>query len=518
MRSILDPLAVRPERTILDPVDPNERQRAPWVVLKFGGTSVASIQRWKTIAEVLRERVAVGERPVVVCSALAGESDLLESLMARAEAGEDIRPALGEVASTHRALARDMQLDADEVIGDLLDELERLARGAHMLQEASPRVRARIMSMGELMSTRLGAAWLETQGLRTSWQDAREQLTSLSNPHTLATSPERYYLSASCSSEADPALQERMASEDAQVWITQGFIASDTAGDTVLLGRGGSDTSAAYFAARLGALRLEIWTDVPGLFTANPRTVPDARLLRRLRYREAEEMALLGGRVLHPRCIGPVATHHIPLYVKCTLAPKMVGTIISSSVSGGEPRLKAVSLREGMQLFSVEPDRGLQNVGVLAESSSCFAKWNLSIDIVAASETSITFCIDPANNPVDETVVAGLLTDLRAVAQAREVDRGAALSLVGTNIHGIFDRLGPIFEYFRDHDVHMVSQAADDSNFTMVVSEENPNQLLRDVHARLFPKDLDDPIFGPAWNSMFCRGDDGSLELIEKGQ
>ncbi len=486
-----------------------EAHHAAYVVLKFGGTSVASIERWRIIASTLRARLAEGLRPVVVCSAVAGGSDLLEQLLTAAEAGEDTRPTLAAVAQTHRELAADMGLDADELIGDLLEELERLARGAHMLEEASPRVRARVMSMGELMSTRLGAAWLSAQGVHTSWQDARSLLTAVSNPHTIATAPVRHYLSAVCSSDHDRALCERLGSLEADVVLTQGFIASDAAGDTVLLGRGGSDTSAAYFAARLGARRLEIWTDVPGMFSANPRAIPSARLLRRLRYREAEELALMGGRVLHPRCIAPVAAHQIPLHIKCTLAPELVGTVISSGIPEGPAHIKAVSLRKGMHLISVDVDRALQNVGFLRDSSACFARWNLSIDMVAASETSITFLLDPGTNRLDEVTVNGALSDLLQLGSARIVGLGAALSLVGTNIHGIFHELGPIFEFFKGHDVHMVSQAANGANLSLVVDEANADRLLEEVHARLFPIDDDDPTLGPPWESLFTLGSDG---------
>lgn len=482
---------------------------APWVVLKFGGTSVASLARWRIIASVLRERLEEGVRPVVVCSALAGKSDLLEQLLAQAEAGGDVRPLLSEVAEAHRQLAADMELDADQVIGELLEELERLARGARLVEEASPRVRARVMSMGELMSTRLGAAWLRAQGLAVAWADARELLVAQTNPHVLATAPAHHYLSAVCSYEPSPDMQAKLDALDAGVVLTQGFIASDAEGDTVLLGRGGSDTSAAYFAASLGARRLEIWTDVPGMFTANPRSVPSARLLRRMRYREAQELALMGARVLHPRCIEPVASTHIPLHIKWSLAPERIGTIISSGEPTGGPRVRAVSLRKHMLLLSMKVDRALQNAGILAESAACLAKWNVSIDMVAASETNITFSVDPSANRLDDTVIQGVLADLNALGRTRQLGPGAALSLVGTKIRAILHELGPTFARFEDHEVYMVSQAADDLNFTFIVEERDADALLSDLHSMLFPPDLDDPSFGPRWDELF--DEDGQL-------
>jgi len=474
-----------------------------WVVLKFGGTSVRTIERWRSIADTLRARLEEGAQPVVVCSALAGGSDLLEDLLSSAEAGAEIQPTLDTLARTHHELAEAMELDAADVIGDYLDELNRLATGALMLEEASPRIRARVMSMGELMSTRLGAAWLTKHGIPTAWQDARELLCANTDPHTMANAPARHYLSATCSFDNDPELSRRFEQVDGKVVLTQGFIAADQEGDTVLLGRGGSDTSAAYFAAKLQATRLEIWTDVPGMFSANPRSIPQARLLRRLRYQEAEELALMGGKVLHPRCIAPVAQAQIPLHIKCTSAPDMIGTVITSGVPHGTPRVKAVSLRKGIHLFDVKPNRTLQNVGFLESCAACFARWNLSIDMVAASETSMTFSVDPGVSHIDESVIMGVVNDLHAVAPAKYLGKAAALSVVGTRIPAVLHELGQIFEFFEDHDVYMVSQAADAMNFTVLIGEDAADELVGTLHDRLLADADDDPVFGPPWREIF---------------
>jgi diaminopimelate decarboxylase/aspartate kinase len=476
-------------------------QNTEWVVLKFGGTSVASLERWETIAEVLRARVEEGLRPLVVCSALSGVSNLLERLLADAEDGRDVSGVLEEIFEKHRALAKDMGLDADALIGDRFEELARIAEGARLVEEASPRLRARAMSMGELMSTRLGAEWLTAQGVRTAWQDAREMLQA--EPPPANARQETQYLSTTCSDEADPALATRLAALDADVVLTQGFIARDEAGDTVLLGRGGSDTSASYFAARVTAARLEIWTDVPGMFTSNPRRIPSARLLRHLDYAEAEQLALMGAKVLHPRCIAPVAAHAIPLHLKCTNAPEMVGTIISRQAPSKVPLVKAVSSREGMAVLSIDVDRALENVGFLAQTAACFERRGLSIDMVSASETNITFSLDPAVNVLGDEEIEGLLADIREIGSARLLGPGAAVSLIGSNIRAMLHELGPILERFEDHRVYMVSQAADDLNFTFVVAEDEAERLVSDLHALLFDPTMADPSFGPPWEQLF---------------
>ncbi len=483
-----------------------------WIVLKFGGTSVASLERWQTIAEVLRERVAAGQRPLVVCSALSGVSNLLERMLADAEAGRDPRPPLEEIFEKHRKLATDMGLDADALLKPRFEELSRIARGAALVEEASPRVRARAMSMGELMSTRLGAAWLTAQGLKTAWTDAREVL--LAQTQTAGGRPENEYLSATCDHEADPEVAAKLAALEGDAILTQGFIARNADGETVLLGRGGSDTSAAYFAARLGAERLEIWTDVPGMFTANPRQVPTARLIRQLYYPEAEQIALMGGKVLHPRCIAPVAAHGIPLHVKCTTAPQMTGTVISRQAPRGVPLVKAVSAREGMAVISVDVDRALENVGFLTHTSACFERRGLSIDMVSASETNVTFSLDPAVNVLGEHELEALMEDSSAVAHARLLGPGAAVSLVGSNIRAVLHELGAVLERFEDHRVYMVTQAADDLNLTFMVAEDEADRLLKDLHAQLFGPDQTDPAFGPTWEHLFDR-ERASVDVLE---
>jgi diaminopimelate decarboxylase/aspartate kinase len=473
------------------------------VVLKFGGTSVASIERWQTIAQILRGHLSQGLRPLVVCSALSGISNLLERLLSTAEQGQDVTPLLEEVFTKHRDLARDMDLDADAQIGDRFEELTRLARGIRLVEEASPRVRARVMSMGELMSTRLGAAWLEGQGLHTTWQDARDILLTEAGDASSTTRPETHYLSGRCSHEADPELEAQLRAADGDILLTQGFIASDDSGDTCLLGRGGSDTSAAYMAARVGADRLEIWTDVPGMFTTNPRQVSGARLLRHVDYAEAEQLALMGAKVLHPRCIAPVANHSIPLHLKCTTAPDMVGTVISSAAPSGVPQVKAVLARKEMALLSIDVDSALENIGFLEETSACFRRRGLSIDMVSASETNITFALDPTVNVIDDSEIERLMADLQQIADVKLLGPGAAVSLVGSNIRAILHELGPVFERFEDKRVYMVSQAADDLNFTFIVAEDEADRLVSDLHAQLFPPGLTDPAFGRSWEDLF---------------
>ena len=310
----------------MNPMTRKNNQR-PWVVMKFGGTSVSSVETWETIAAEVDKRIAAGLRPLVVCSALAGVSDDLERLLRVAAAGSP-PDGLDALVRKHEALGEALGLDTPSLLGDDLVALRSLLLGISLTREASPSLHARVLAYGELMSTRLGAAFLGARGADAGWVDARDLLESVED---VSVGPHRVYLCASCTEARDPALISILADRPEAVLVTQGFIARSTGGDTVLLGRGGSDTSAAYFAAKLEATGCEIWTDVPGIFTANPRQIPQARLLRTLHYEEAQEIVSSGAKVLHPRSILPLRNARIPIHLRDIFHPDAGATVCKRS-------------------------------------------------------------------------------------------------------------------------------------------------------------------------------------------
>jgi len=469
-----------------------------WVVLKFGGTSVSSRERWQTIASVVRKRISEGLRPVVVCSAFSGVTNQLELLLQEAVVGKQ-EPLLAAIERHHLALGAELGVEAAPLLAQELAELNRLANGAALLRETSPRVRAQVLAKGELLSTRLGAAYLEGAGLKTSWIDARSCLRATEEPTATA---HRHYLSGACDLDPDPALGKRLASELGEVLITQGFIARDEAGETVLLGRGGSDTSAAYFAARLSAVRCEIWTDVPGMFTSNPRLVPEARLLRSLDYQEAQEIASTGARIIHPRCIAPVAANQIPLHIRATPHPEVEGTVVSAGAGDRGAWVKAISSRSGITLVSMETDGMWQRVGFLADVFACFRDHGLSVDLVSTSEMNVTVSLDPAANALDASTIKTLLRDLNRYCVARTIGPCASVSLVGRNIRTVLPHLGPALEVFAEQKIHLLTQAASDLNLTFVVDERQSERLVRRLHELLYADADGDPRLGPTCREL----------------
>ena len=472
-------------------------QPVRWVVLKFGGTSVATAANWAIIRDLVRERVAEGLRPLIVHSAVGGVSNQLVELLQDAAQG-DHEALLQQIAERHHDLARGLGLDGEALLGEYLGELAQLVAGIRLVREVSPRVHAKVMALGELMATTLGAAYLQSEGVAANWHDARTSLNGIDAP---GISERASFLSATCASEADPHLQAELAAVDGVV-VTQGFIARNSRGETILLGRGGSDTSAAYFAGRLQAERLEIWTDVPGMFSADPRAVSGSRLLKALRYEEAQEIASTGGAVLHPRAISPVRRAGIPLWIKSTARPDAPGTVIAKDAGDDAPRVKAVSRRGGITLVSMETLGMWQEVGFLSQAFKCFSDLGLSIDLVSTSESNVTVTLDPSANAMDATMMERLQLNLERLCRVRILPDVAVVSLVGQKIRAMLHEIGPALEAFQENKIHLLSQAASDLNLSFVVDEDQAERLVRKFHATLISPPKTDAVFGETWEEL----------------
>jgi diaminopimelate decarboxylase/aspartate kinase len=479
----------------------SSQSESHWVVLKFGGTSVSSVSNWKNVAAVVRARLAEGLHPVIVHSALSGITDRLEQLLAKALTGE-WEPVMEQIERRHVDLSRDLGIPIGPELDRHFLDLRRSAEGIHLIGEVSDRLRARVMANGELMATRIGAAFLASEGIDVQWLDARTVLHAQERPGATERSS---YLSATCNFEPDPAFQQRLASGHSVV-ITQGFIASDSNGDTVLLGRGGSDTSGSYVAAKLGARRLEIWTDVPGMFTSNPRSVSNARLLKSLDYDEAQEIASSGAKVLHPRCILPVKQFGIPLTVHATQRPELEGTVVTSTGGNGGARVKAVCIKKGITLISMETLGMWHQVGFLADAFAVFKQHGLSVDLVSTSETSVTVSLDPAANSLDARSLDELVADLSKLSRVEVIGPCAAVSLVGRSIRATLHRLGDALELFEEQRIYLVTQAANDLNITFVVDEDQGDRLVRRLHDVIVWNAPSDHVLGPTWEQIHGLG------------
>ncbi|MFC4525434.1 bifunctional aspartate kinase/diaminopimelate decarboxylase [Dyella halodurans] len=478
---------------------------ASWIVMKFGGTSVATLPRWQNILELVASRRAEGARVLVVVSALSGITDALKQLCAQEDKGKRIEAAKA-IAQRHYELLDHMQLAVPDTLGARLAELASLAEdGPAALGELA--WAALVQGHGELMSSALGSAFLSHSGLPTQWLDARDCLAAVALPNQ---NERTKLLSAMVEAKPEPALNARLA-QLGEVFITQGFIAREAQGRTVLLGRGGSDTSASYFGALLKAQRVEIWTDVAGMFTANPRQVPSARLLQRLDYEEAQEIASTGAKVLHPRCLSPLREPRVPLLIKDTNRPELEGTLIGPEVREHAPSVKAISARKGITLVSMESVGMWQQVGFLADVFAQFKQHGLSVDLIGSAETNVTVSLDPTENLLDSDALAALASDLAKVCRVKVIAPCAAITLVGRGMRSMLHTLSGVLAEFGQLRVHMISQSSNNLNLTFVVDENVVDELLPHLHELLITAGAlrtdDSALFGPSWQALYGSGE-----------
>ncbi len=434
-----------------------------WIVLKFGGTSVSERSRWDTIGALMRERADdENVRVLTVVSALSGITNALQAIIDAHADGVGCAERMAAIVQRHRTFAAALDLDADLVLGSRLASLEALLADPRRT-DAQFAWQAEILAQGELLSSTLGAAYLSTQGATVGWIDARDWLSAAARPNQTDWARR---LSVSCDVVTDRVASSRIGGDHALL-ITQGFIARHDDGHTAILGRGGSDTSAAYFGALLGAERVEIWTDVPGMFSANPRQVPDARLLSRLDYEEALARAV-----------------------------------------ANVPGVKAISSRRGIVLVAMETIGMWQQVGFLADIFERFKRHGLSVDLIGSSETNVTVSLDPSDNLVSSNVLEGLCADLAEVCRVKVIAPCAAVTLVGRGMRSLLHKLGDVWAEFGRERVHLISQSSNDLNLTFVVDEALLDQdgTMARLHALLIASDAmpvdESAVFGRSWRSL----------------
>ncbi|KAF1720719.1 bifunctional aspartate kinase/diaminopimelate decarboxylase [Pseudoxanthomonas wuyuanensis] len=470
-----------------------------WIVLKFGGTSVSRRHRWDTIGRLAKKRADEHDaRVLVVVSALSGVTNELTAI---ADGAADSALRVANLEQRHREFVAELELDADAVLG------ERLAALRGLLDDPRAATRpldwqAEVLAQGELLSSTLGAAYLRAQGLDFGWMDARQWLQATLLPNQTAWAQR---LSVSCSTQPSEDWSKGFRQQPARMLLTQGFIARHPEGGTCVLGRGGSDTSAAYFGALLGAQRVEIWTDVPGMFSANPREVPDARLLTRLDYYEAQEIATTGAKVLHARSIKPCRDAGVPMAILDTERPDLPGTSIDGNaltVAG----VKAVSRRNGIVLVSMEGIGMWQQVGFLADVFARFKKHGLSVDLIGSSETNVTVSLDPSENLVSTDVLAALSADLSEICRVKVIAPCTAITLVGRGMRSLLHKLSDVWAMFGRERVHLISQSSNDLNLTFVIDEADADGILPALHAALIDSDAmpveETSVFGPRWREI----------------
>lgn len=362
--------------------------------MKFGGTSVGDAERVLAVAELVRSRLEA--RPVVVVSALAGVTDLLVEAVAAAARGdrERLEPLMATLERKHRwAVAgaiedarrrHDLSLSLDA----LFEELRQLLRAVRVLGEETPRAADALLAYGELLSSRILAAALEDRGVRARLVDPRE-IVRTDGRHG-AAEPDLEALAETARRELVPVV------EAGEVPVMGGFVGAGPDRRTTTLGRGGSDTTAAAVGAVLGAEEIQIWTDVDGLMTADPKIVPEARTLPRVSFAEAAELAFYGAKVLHPASILPAVQRRIPVRILNALRPDSAGTLVVEEAAGEEARLASIASRAGVRVVRVASRRLRADPAFLPRVFAALEKHRVAADLAVCSEMGVTVVVPAA--------------------------------------------------------------------------------------------------------------------------
>jgi aspartate kinase len=447
------------------------------IVMKFGGTSVEDARAIGRLVNLVRERLR--ERPVIVTSALAGVTDALLHAASTATGGNQSATLelLGRIESRHIATANDLLGDSGQVamkISQLFAELRSLLDSICVLREVTPCLCDRVASFGERLSTELITAELRESGIDATLIDARECIVT----------DDRHTCAAPSLAASDQRLRARLIPllKAKQVAVLGGFIAATAQGQTITLGRGGSDLTATLVAAALDAERVEIWTDVDGIRSTDPRLCGHTRHIGSISFQEAAELAQLGAKVLHPATLIPAMEKNIPVYVLNSRNSRHPGTCVHAEHQG-PAGVKAIAVKNGITLVEASAARSFRP-SVLASEMFSFLEANGCLpDIASIGHTSITLTVD------NKEVVACLRQQFEKRADITAENSKALISLVAEDIHQIPGLQAQVFSALDDIKVWLALTSASRRSLSLVTSERDMPEVVQRLHHSLLEDD-----------------------------
>lgn len=448
------------------------------IVMKFGGTSVANYEAITRMISIVRGKLE--ERPVVVVSALSKVTDMLYRISDRAAARdrEEADDLLAQLRERHLTLAGELlgtggklYEEACAKVNSICDALCSFVSAVCAVGELSPRSKAIIISNGEYLSSNIICCAMNAAGIRTHYMDARSMI--ITDDDYLKGEPD---MKAIAANTPEIVLQ---AYQDADAVITQGFVSATGSGEPTVLGRGGSDYSASLIGMAIDASRIEIWTDVDGVRTADPRRVPDTRCLDRISFEEAAEMAHFGAKVLHPLTIEPAIRKNIPIYVLNSMNPSGEGTAILQS-QFIEDGVKSVSCKENIYVINIFSTKMINTSGFLKKVFEIFSEHKVSVDLISTSEANISVTVD-SSQKIDDVVSA-----LSEFADVYVDTDKSQVSVIGKNIVSLKGLLEQTFAPLRECKIYMISQGASYVNISFVVDRAVLDDVVRQIHKYLF--------------------------------
>ncbi len=440
------------------------------IVAKFGGSSMADLTAMKRSATVSSDQHA----NVVVVSAVYGVTNLLISLAQNATKHdwENVEQVYNEIENKHFSILEEMKAsdELQESVKALLSEAKTLARGMFLLKECSEKAYDSLVSLGERLSSTIFTEVVKDiyTTKKAQWFDIRRVMRT--NDEYGKATPQIEEVEKLCNKYMID------CKYGDSVYVTQGFIGSTLDGMTTTLGRGGSDYSAALIAEGIGADILQIWTDVAGIATTDPRIVPQAKLLNEITYSEAAELATFGAKILHPTTLTPALRSNVQVFVGSSYEPNEPGTWIKTKTES-TPLVRAMALRKGQSLLTLSTPKMLHSHGFLFEIFKVFNDYKISIDSITTSEISVAVTLDDStllNSKIIETL--GTLCDVK-------VEEGLSLvSLIGNDINHTPKLAAKIFNSLDNINVRMICLGASKHNFCFLVKEAQANECIEKLH------------------------------------
>jgi aspartate kinase len=446
------------------------------IVAKFGGTSVADAAAIARLVEIVRQRR--DERPIVVVSALAGITDALIGLAQRAGAAgsAEMEEEVSRLYERHERIARELP-GGEAALAGIADDVILLRRqlGCIERRQVTAAELDVFMSTGELWSSRLVSAALTGAGLEAQWVDIRP----------IMVTDDRFTRATPYVQVANTRARECFGplAQGGRIPVTQGFIGATATGVPTTLGRGGSDFTAALLGAALGATRVEIWTDVDGLMTADPRIVPGARTLAAASYEEAAELATFGARILHPATALPLVRAGIPIVILNSMHPQRSGTTIEPEAEldrVGDSPVRSISWKQGITVVNIRAPRMLGTYGFLRALFEVFERHETVVDVLASGEVSISLTIE------DRSRLDPLVRDLAELGEVSIEEHRAIVAVVGIGLRHTPGLAGRVFNAVWPANVEIISQGASAINMTFVVRDEDGPDVVRRLHQEFF--------------------------------
>lgn len=447
--------------------------------MKFGGTSVEDAQAIARTAGIVRGRRERGLEAVVVVSAMAKVTDLLVSAARAAGRGDKAGALAIGARLRHRHIDTTTALLEVERLNRLqgalhqdFDALDDLLRGIAAVGELTPRTNDLVLSFGERLSSRMIAEAFEQFGLQGAHVDARSCIVTDAGYGKAA--PLESAIEAKLAAIVLPLI------EAGKTPIMGGFIGSTTEGITTTLGRGGSDFTAALVGGGMHAGAIEIWTDVNGIMTTDPRICPDALRVKTISFEEAAELAYFGAKVLHPATILPAVQKSIPVWVLNSRNPENEGTKITAMAAKCASPFKSIAAKKKLTIIDVVASRMLMSHGYLKAVFDVFDKYKCVIDMVSTSEVSISLSVD-SNQQLPE-----ICAELAKIADVKMEGHKALVCLVGEDIRGHNGIAGQVFSAISHVNVRMISQGASEINMSFMIDEEDVEEAVRSLHEHFF--------------------------------